>query len=150
MSINIGEKARELKKTDATLSDRGMEELQVYSQAVRDIMARAEKAYADNDVQMAYTIEPLEEVIDDLNKVTNRNHVKRLRSGECSIEKGMALSDITTHMERISDHCSNIAIYEMQLNDSSISEHTYYENLDVKNTEDFRAMVKEFEMKYHY
>ena len=150
LSINIGEKARELKNAGVTLSDRGMDELQVYSQAVRDIMARAEKAYADNDVQMAYTIEPLEEVIDDLNKVTNRNHVKRLRSGDCSIEMGMAMSDITTHMERISDHCSNIAIYEMQLNDSSISEHTYYENLDVKNTEEFRAMVKEFQLKYHY
>ena len=99
---------------------------------------------------MAMSVEPLEEVIDDLNKATNRNHVKRLRSGQCSIDMGMLLSDITTHMERISDHCSNIAIYELQLNDSSISEHTYYESVEPKSTDAFKAKVAEFQQKYHF
>ena len=150
LSINIGELAGELKKTGAQFSPDGLAEITTYSNAIKDIMERAYLAYTKNDVEMASSVEPLEEVIDDLNKVANRNHLKRLRSGKCSIEMGMVLSDITTHMERISDHCSNIAIYEMQLNDSSISEHTYYENMDVKNTEVFKQKVAEFQQKYHY
>ena len=150
LSINIGELARELKKSGAGFSEKGLEEMTTYSMAVKDIMERAQLAYANNDVEMALTVEPLEDVIDNLNKVTSRNHVKRLRSGQCSIDMGMILSDITTHMERISDHCSNIAIYELQLNDSSISEHTYYENMEPKNTEFFKGKVAEFQQKYHF
>ena len=131
-------------------SEKGLEEMTTYSMAVKDIMERAQIAYSKNDVQMALSVEPLEEVIDDLNKMTNRNHVKRLRSGQCSIDMGMTLSDVTTHMERIADHCSNIAIYELQLNDSSISEHTYYENMEPKNTDFFREKVEEFHQKYHF
>lgn len=150
LSINIGELARDLNKSGAKFSPEGMDELTTYSHAVKDIMERAETAYTKDDVELALTVEPLEEVIDDLNKTTNRNHVKRLRSGQCSIDMGMILSDITTHMERISDHCSNIAIYELQLNDSSISEHTYYEQMEPKNTEAFKAKVAEFQQKYHF
>lgn len=150
LSINIGELSRELKKSGAGFSEKGLEEMTTYSMAVKDIMERAQIAYSKNDVQMALSVEPLEEVIDDLNKMTNRNHVKRLRSGQCSIDMGMTLSDVTTHMERIADHCSNIAIYELQLNDSSISEHTYYENMEPKNTDFFREKVEEFHQKYHF
>lgn len=150
LSINIGELARSIKKSESGFSAEGMAELTTYSQAIKDIMGRAQAAYANNDVAMAMTIEPLEEVVDELNKRTNKNHVKRLRSGQCSIEIGMLLSDITTHMERIGDHCSNIAIYELQLNDSSISEHTYYEQMEPKNTEAFRSKVEEFRQQYHY
>lgn len=150
LSINIGELSRELKKSGVGFSEKGLEEMTTYSMAVKDIMERAQIAYSKNDVQMALSVEPLEEVIDDLNKMTNRNHVKRLRSGQCSIDMGMTLSDVTTHMERIADHCSNIAIYELQLNDSSISEHTYYENMEPKNTDFFREKVEEFHQKYHF
>ncbi len=150
LSINIGELARELNKLGAGFSEKGLEEVTTYSMAIKDIMARAEAAYVNNDAEMAMSVEPLEEVIDDLNKKTNRNHVKRLRSGQCSIELGMLLSDITTHMERIADHCSNIAIYELQLKDNRIAEHSYYEHLDPKNSELFQSKVAEFQKMYHF
>lgn len=150
LSINIGELARELKKSGAGFSPKGLEEMTTYSMAIKDIMERAEIAYVNNDVEMALSVEPLEEVIDDLNKTASRNHVKRLRSGQCSIDIGMTLSDMSTYMERIADHCSNIAIYELQLNDSSIAEHTYFESVEPKNTDAFKARVAEFQNKYHY
>ena len=78
-------------------------------QAVEDIVNTAYEVFDKQDMKLAEKIEPLEEVIDELSKEVKRRHVQRLRNGECTIEMGFILSDITTCLERVADHATNIA-----------------------------------------
>lgn len=73
--------------------------------------------------KLAKTVEPLEHVIDELNKAIKKRHIKRLRKGKCSIELGLVLADIVTNYERVSDHCSNIAVCLIQEQDKEVEEH---------------------------
>ncbi|MCU6762912.1 Na/Pi-cotransporter II-related protein [uncultured Roseburia sp.] len=148
LSINIGQYASSIHQQNFEFSKKGREELSVYSEALKDISSRCAQVFINKDQELALSVEPLEEVIDSINKTVNKQHMKRLRNGKCSVELGMLLSDITTHMERISDHCSNIAIYELQLADSSIEEHAYREQLDEIETETFNREYEAFKEKY--
>lgn len=150
LSINIGGFAASISKNDLSFTKKGEAELRIYSEAIMDIMDRTAAVFSTGDTELAQSVEPLEEVIDGLNKRTNKNHMKRLRNGKCSIEMGMVLSDITTHMERISDHCSNIAIYELQLGDNSISEHSYIEQMDDADSQAFKEQLEHFKQLYHF
>ena len=93
-------------------------------------------------------VEPLEEVIDYLNTEVKRRHMKRLRKGKCTIEMGFVLSDLTTNYERVSDHCSNIALCLLQLNEENFETHEYQDNLVSKDNVAFMAEVKR--LKEHY
>ena len=84
----------------------------------------------DGNIDLARTVEPLEEVIDELNKDVKKNHMKRLRKGKCTIELGLVLSDLAMNYERVADHCSNIAVYMMQLTDTQLEEHSFTEQMD--------------------
>ncbi len=148
LSINIGQFATKMHDQNHEFTKKGREELELYSQAIEDITDRTVQVFVNKDQELAQTIQPLEEVIDNLNKTLNKQHMKRLRNGKCSVEAGMILSDISTHMERIADHCSNIAIYERQLADSSIAEHTYLEQMDDAETETFQHEYAAFTQKY--
>lgn len=148
LSISIGQYASAIAEHDYHFSQKGAEELQVYIEAVLDIMDRCTKVFINKDQELAQTVEPLEEVIDDINKTIGKHHMKRLRNGKCTIELGMILSDIATHMERISDHCSNIVIYEQQLTDSSIQEHDYLEMLDSEESRIFQEKYEQFKKQY--
>ena len=148
LSINIGQFATKMHDQNHEFTKKGREELELYSQAIENITDRTVQVFVNKDQELAQTIQPLEEVIDNLNKTLNKQHMKRLRNGKCSVEAGMILSDISTHMERIADHCSNIAIYERQLADSSIAEHTYLEQMDDAETETFQHEYAAFTQKY--
>lgn len=80
----------------------------------------------EGDEALARTVEPLEEVIDELNKTVKKNHMKRLRKGKCTIELGLVLSDLAMNYERVADHCSNIAVYMMQLEDIPVRGTQFY------------------------
>ena len=148
LAINIGNSARQIHSHQMTLTKRCQEELETYGQALNDITERTRQSFIHKDQETALTIEPLEEVIDELNKIIHKHHVKRLRNGKYSIELGMLLSDITAYMERISDHCSNIAIYELQTEDSSIREHSYPDLLDEEDSQAFQRDYLTFKQKY--
>ena len=90
----------------------------------------------------------MEEVIDYLNSEIKKRHIKRLRKGKCTIEMGFVLSDITTNYERVSDHCSNIALCLLQLNEENFDTHEYQDNLSSKDNVTFVAEVKR--LKEHY
>ncbi len=102
--------------------------------------------FIDNDTDKAKTVEPLEEVIDYLNTEIKSRHVNRLTDGKCTIELGFVLSDIITNLERVSDHCSNIAVYVIQMNLDSLDVHEYLEKLKHEDNkefkEDYQAMKK--------
>ena len=115
--VNIMESAQELYEKGLKFSDKALEELRVMEHAVEDIVDIAYKVYENQDVQLAREIEPLEEVIDELSKELKYRHIQRLRAGECTIEMGFILSDVTTSLERVADHCSNIGVCVTQVHE---------------------------------
>ena len=147
-AVNIMESAKELYEKGAHFSDRAMEELKVLEQAVKDIVDMAYTVFDRQDVVMAKQIEPLEEVIDELSQELKHRHVQRLRAGECTIEMGFILSDITTSMERISDHCSNIGVCVTQVREDLYDTHSHLEIIKDKSNSAFVKALGQMRQKY--
>ena len=109
-AINVAESAQELREKGLALSQDSRNELAVYSRAVGDILDLTVSVFAADDTERAKGVEPLEEVIDSLSIEMRQRHIERLRRGACSLEAGLILEDILTGYERVSDHCSNVAV----------------------------------------
>lgn len=97
----------------------------------------------------AINVEPLEEVIDGLNVELKKRHIKRLRNGECTIELGFILSDIITNYERVADHCSNIAVALIQINDDGFDTHEYLGKVRREDNEEFMKKYHEYKRTYN-
>lgn len=108
-ALNLQEAAEELNEKGLILSDAAKQEIQVLLRAVAEIVDRAVDAFMAGDLEKAYRVEPLEQLIDDLKEKLRVRHIQRLQQGNCSIETGFVWSDLLTALERIGDHCSNIA-----------------------------------------
>lgn len=142
-AVNIVEAAGEMQKKELSFSNKAKEELQVYTRAVQDVVNTSFRVFREENRTLARDVEPLEEVIDFLNEEIKRRHIKRLRKGKCTIEMGFVLSDITTSYERISDHCSNIAVAMLQIEEDIFDTHEYMLALKQSSTEEFdRAVMK--------
>lgn len=147
-AVNIMEKAQEMNEKQLTFSDKGAQELEVYSRAVRDIMNMSIEAFKNDDIHLARQVEPLEEVIDYLNDELKQRHVKRLRSGECSVELGFVLSDITINYERVADHCSNLAVDLLRIHENVFDVHEYLEGLKENKDAAFREAYQKDKADY--
>ena len=130
-ALSIMKSAKEMWKKNAVFSPQAVKELHVMEKAVVDIVDKAYTVFANQDIQLAEEIEPLEEVIDELSRELKRRHVNRLRAGECTIEMGFILSDVTTSLERIADHCSNIGVCVTQVREDLYDTHSHLDS--VKN-----------------
>lgn len=147
-AVNVVESVQEMVKKDLHFSKKAQEEMRVYSDAVEDILTRAVDAFVHTDEKRALTVEPLEEVIDKLNKSVKKRHIKRLRKGKCTIELGLILSDIATNYERVSDHCSNIAVCLIQIQDTELEAHSYVNHLKEGEDDIFERQVEALTEKY--
>ena len=147
-ACNVVENAQQMKKDGAEFSKKGKEEMGIYKNAIVDILTRTTQAFVESDEQLARTVEPLEEVIDEINKDVKKHHMKRLRKGKCTIELGLVLSDLAMNYERVSDHCSNIAVYMMQLKDTQLEEHSFTEQMDEEESIQFNKNLEIFQKKY--
>lgn len=147
-AINVVENAQLMKKEGTDFSKKGREEILIYGAAVADILERTTTSFINNDQNLARTVEPLEEVIDELNKAVKKHHMKRLRKGKCTIELGLVLSDLAMNYERVADHCSNIAVYMMQMKDTQLEEHSFTEQMDEAESAEFTRLAEEFSKKY--
>ncbi len=147
-ACNVVENAQQMHKEKFEFSKKGREEMVIYGRAIEDILQRTASAFTEDNQELARTVEPLEEVIDELNKDIKKHHLKRLRKGKCTIELGLVLSDIAMNYERVADHCSNIAVYMMQLKDSQLAEHSFTEQMDEAESAEFLKLRAEFEEKY--
>lgn len=147
-SINVVENAQQMNKDGASFSKKAKEEMRIYGEAIADILNRTTKAFVEGDDDLARTVEPLEEVIDEINKDVKKNHMKRLRKGKCTIELGLVLSDLAMNYERVADHCSNIAVYMMQLSDTELEEHSFTEQMDAGESAEFAKQLAEFKKMY--
>ncbi len=147
-AINVVDNARRMQKKELEFSKKGREEVDLYGQAIADILNRTTAAFTENDVKLAKTVEPLEEVIDEINRNVKKHHIKRLRKGKCTIELGLVLSDLAMNYERVADHCSNIAVYMMQLKDTGLEEHSFTDQFDPDETAEFNRLYQKFEERY--
>jgi phosphate:Na+ symporter len=108
-SVNILESAEELREKEIVLSDAALAELKVITDATREVLSLSLAAFVNGDVNAAASVEALEQVIDRLKESLRARHILRLQQGTCTISAGFVWSDLLTNLERVSDHCSNIA-----------------------------------------
>ena len=148
-ALNIRETAKELHDKSAHFSEEAQHEMLTLTDALEEILAIATEAYCTNNVKRAYRVEPLEEVIDDLVATIKSNHIARLTAGECDIEKGFILNDFLNNFERVSDHCSNIAVTIIELSNNRFDTHRYIHSV-AYNTEGFREDYKRYSEKYKF
>lgn len=146
---NIAESVEKMNQKKLTFSDKGKEELRVYCAALTENISLTMKALKNEDIATARMVEPLEEVIDNLNERAKRHHVKRLQKGKCTMELGVMLEDLMTDLERISDHCSNIAVTIIEIADDTYDTHEYLDTLKESQTPEFQRLYAEFDKKYH-
>ena len=147
-AVNIAYAAKEMNEKGLVFSDKAIEELTVFKKAVDDIMESTVEVFTDSDLEKAKKIEPLEETIDFINGEIKKRHIKRLRKGKCTIELGFILSDITTSFERISDHCSNIAVCILQIHEDVFDTHEYMDTVKAKDNTAFTDAVKQYQLLY--
>lgn len=146
-SLNICGGALEIKEKNIEFSEKAKEELTVLTDALREIVNITIDSFVNDDYESALHVEPIEQVIDDLKEELKTRHIDRLQRGECTVEIGFVFSDLLTNIERVSDHCSNIAVYTIQQDSPKLDTHKYLRkmrNADGKFAEEY----VEYERKY--
>lgn len=146
-ALNIKQAADEMQEKGLHFSDKAGRELEVFEKAIHDILKITMLSFSEDDKELAKQVEPLEEVIDGLNLDVRQRHIKRLRKGKCTIELGFLLSDITTDLERVSDHCSNIAISLLDSGEE-FDPHAYLDELKSENNVEFEEKVASYRERY--
>ena len=146
-ATNIVKASKEMNDMGIVFSGDAKKELDVMSRAVADVLNLTVEAFINNDLEKAHKVEPLEEVIDGLKTRLKSRHVKRLRDGECTIELGFVFADFITNFERVSDHCSNIAVCLIQMADANFEVHDYIHELKASG-EEFDKMVEAYQQIY--
>ena len=147
-ALNICDAAEEIHEKSIVFSKNAMAELDVTTEAVLDILNKAIDSFVGDDVEKATHVEPLEEVIDDLKDTLKARHIERLQNDECTVELGFVFTDILTNYERISDHCSNIAVYTLQMHSDKLDAHKYLNKLKAAPSEDYIEEYKNYSNKY--
>ena len=147
-AVNIMESAQELYNKKLHFSEKAMKELKVIIKAVQDIVNMSYTVFDEQNVELANGIEPLEEVVDELSQELKRRHVKRLREGSCTIEMGFILSDITTSLERIADHCSNIGVCVTQVREDLYDTHSHLDVMKNDPDDSFYNNLEQAREKY--
>ena len=147
-SLNIGETAQELYTKKIVFSPTGARELKVMLAAVTRILEITINAFLDNDVAAAYRVEPLEELIDNLCDEMKLHHIDRLQTGECTLNHGFAFNDLLTNCERVSDHCSNIAVAMIELESDSFDTHEYINSVMAMHSHSFDKYYAEYSKEF--
>lgn len=147
-AVNIVEAAEEMHSKKIKFSQQALRELPVIVNAVSEILDMSINAFVNNDVNLAKNVEPLEDVIDQLRSDLKTRHIERLRNGKCTIELGFILQDLLTNFERVSDHCSNIAVYLIQISDNSMDTHEYMNELKKLDRSEFMDEFNDYKNRY--
>ena len=150
----LGDHARNLAKTAVEIHEKGLQftvaakkELEVLSAAIREIMDLTDRAYINGDLELAAQVEPLEQVIDGVIARIRSNHINRLQGHACTIEMGFVLHDLLNNYERISDHCSNVAVVVIEIARDSFDTHKYL-NAVKRGNEEFDECYQAYANKY--
>ena len=147
-AINMIEIGQEMKQNDQEFSANAKADFTTLFAALTEISEMTVKAFSTGDTAIAVNVEPLDEVIDDLTKMVRDKHIERLRSGECNPELGVYLSDLLINCERVSDHCSNVAISIIQISKSAMNSHDYLSSLKAERSPQFLESYAAYGQKY--
>jgi len=147
-SLNIGEAAQEIHEKNIIFSDEALKELANIRTAVCDVVSMSFNAFINNDIELAYRVEPLEELIDNLCDEMKLHHIERVQKGVCSLNQGFVFNDLLTNYERISDHCSNIAVAMIELESDNFETHSYIEGIKQMHSHSFDQYYAEYCEKY--
>ena len=147
-AVNLLKTAKEIHEKDIRFSGQALEELKILLSALRDILRVTTKAFAEEDLPLAARVEPLEQVIDGLIADIKSNHIVRLQKGHCTIEMGFVLSDLLTNCERVSDHCSNIAVAQIETAQSLYQAHEYLNTLKSAGDASFQSAFENYCRQY--
>lgn len=147
-ALNICKLAEEMHTKGIVFSKDALKELSVVADAITEIMNITIDSFVNDDMELASHVEPLEQVIDQLQNQLKEMHIARLQNGECTIELGFIFTDLLSNYERISDHCSNIAVYTMQLSGEKLDTHKYLREIKSSINGSFVDDYSMFENKY--
>ena len=147
-ALNLAESAKELQEKQITFSESAQKEFAVIFDAVREAVQLTADAFLADDLTKAAQVEPLEEVIDLLCDEMKLHHVERLQNANCTIQQGFVFNDLVTNLERVSDHCSNIAVAMIELNAGTFDTHEYLDRLKQQRTADYDRYFTEFRERY--
>ena len=147
---NLAQNFQECHQKQIHFSEEAMSELNVMIQAIREILRVTTEAFVKSDPELAKKVEPLEEVIDELCDKMKLRHVERLQRGQCTIAQGFVFNDLSTNFERVSDHCSNIAVAIIELEADDFDTHEYLGNLKEKQTADYQQHYDEYSKQFFF
>ncbi|MCI7137061.1 MAG: Na/Pi cotransporter family protein [Candidatus Limivicinus sp.] len=147
-AMNIAEAAREIAEKKLYFSEAARRELSVLSTAVSDMVSLCFESFKKNNVEDAFRVEPFEERIDILCDEMKLRHVDRLQNGVCSLGQGFVFNDLVTNLERVADHCSNIAIAMIELQADTYDAHSYVINMKELHSHRFDEYYEEYSKKY--
>ena len=145
---NIAETAAEIKEKNVDFSDSANRELAVLGAAVREILRLTTEAFSKNDLDLARRVEPLEELIDRLCDEAKRRHVERLQQATCTIKQGFVFNDLLTNIERVGDHCSNIALAMLELAGDEFNTHAGQINLMSADPQMFQDVFDDYAARF--
>ncbi len=145
--LNMADSADEITDKKLSFSVEANRDLRVIFDAVIEIMGLAEKAFKDNDMSAAFSVEPLEQNIDLLKEEIRSRHIIRLQKGGCSVDSGFVLNDILTNLERVADHCSNIAVCIIESKNNKLDMHEALREMRTDD-ENYREKFREYGRKY--
>ncbi len=147
-ALNIAQSAAEIHEKQVDFSEDATRELANLSAAVREIVGLTTRAFQENDLVLAARIEPLEELIDRLCEESKRRHVERLQQGRCTIRQGFVFNDLLTGMERVGDHCSNIAVAMLELEEDTFDPHAALRRRRREDSQEFQAAYEDYAARF--
>ncbi len=147
-ALNIAEAAKEIYDKKLDFSAKAKKDIGIIAAATEEILKLAIESLTEEDIKVAKLVEPLEHVVDRLKRKIKAGHIERLKHGECTMELGFILSDLLTNYERISDHCSNIAVCYIEIANDSFEAHEYLRELETGEGTEFSEMYEEYKKKY--
>ena len=147
-ALNLCGTALEIKEKNIVFSDDAKRELAIMIDALKEIMEITVSSFIGDDFEAASHVEPIEQVIDKLKDELKARHIDRLQKGECTVQMGFVFSDLLTNIERVSDHCSNIAVYTIQQNSPKLDTHKYLRKIKTQSVGSFVEEYNEYEKKY--
>ena len=145
---NILKTKRKMHQDKIHFSEEANRELEVMGRAVTEIIENSTRAFIEDNVELAMTVEPLEQVIDNLKAELRERHSKRMEQGNCTVENGILFFDIVNSYERIADHCSNLAVCIIELSQGSYQTHSYLKGVKNSNNKTFMEQFETYLNKY--
>ena len=134
-----------MREQDSSFTGNALAELDVMRNALTEILSITMRSFKEDDLTLAERVEPLEETIDGLQTEIKNRHVERMKAGICTMTQGISLNDLLTDLERISDHCSNVALATIELSQNSLQTHSYTRQ---EQTEEEKRMFEDYSRRF--